>query len=78
MSRRVQYALCVLAIVALIVGCRIMDHRFQTMSEQFPIETCVQVDLVHGEIGYVQSTRCALVVKAFKAGRQSATALKTQ
>jgi len=77
-SRFFQCAICTLAIVALIIGCRIMDYRYQTMSEQFPIETCVQVDLVRGEIGYVQSTRCTLVVKAFKAGRQSAMVLKTQ
>lgn len=76
-SKRVQYALCVVFFVALLIFCRVMDHHYQTQSEDFPIESCVTVDLVHGEIDYVLSTRCLLVVKAFKAGRESTTLLKS-
>ena len=68
----------VLVLVGLIVFCRWMDYRFQSMSEDFPIDSCVKVDVVQGVIEYELSTRCVLVVKAFQAGRQSNLPLHTK
>ena len=76
MSNTVKYTICLLGLAALLIVCRAMDYRFQMQAGEFSIESCVQVDLVRGEIGYVQDTRCMLVVKAFKAGRQSAMILR--
>jgi hypothetical protein len=75
MSRTKHYALCFLFMATLLIVCRLLDYRYQSQCEEFPIESCVTVDLVHGEIAYQITPRCLLVVKAFKAGRQSAKAL---
>lgn len=74
-SRGKQQILWAVFLAVLVVWCRLADHRYQTQCESFPIESCVTVDLTRGEISYVLSDRCLLVVKAFKAGRQSALAL---
>lgn len=76
MSSTTKYILIALSLAGLILTCRILDHRYQLAAEGFPIDTCVKVDLVRGEIEYELSDRCLLVVKAFKAGRQSAVVLK--
>jgi len=75
MSRTSHYILCFLFMAALLIVCRLFDYRYQSQCEEFPIESCVTVDLVHGEIAYQITPRCLLVVKAFKAGRQSAKVL---
>ena len=75
MSRAKYHILWGLFLAVLVVWCRLADHRFQMQCESFPIESCVTVDLSRGEISYVLADRCLLVVKAFKAGRQSATVL---
>jgi hypothetical protein len=76
MSRAKHHFLWALFLAALVVWCRLADHRYQMQCESFPIESCVTVDLARGEIAYVLADRCLLVVKAFKAGRLSAMALK--
>jgi hypothetical protein len=76
MSNTVKYTICLLCLAALLIVCRAMDYRFQMQAGEFPIESCVQVDLVRGEISYAQDTRCMLVVKSFKAGRQFAMILR--
>jgi len=75
MSDTMKITLVAVSLIFLVVVARIMDNHYQTQSAAFPIETCVSVDLVHGEIGYTMTSRCALVVKAFKAGRQSTIGL---
>ena len=66
----------ILALVGLIGWCRWLDIQFQSTSASFPIESCVRVDLNNGVLEYEMTSRCALVVKSFKAGRQSASVLK--
>ena len=70
-----KIVLVAVSLIFLVIVARIMDHRYQTQSAAFPIETCVSVDLVHGEIGYTLTPRCSLVVKSFKAGRLSTLGL---
>ena len=75
MSDTMKIAIVAVALISLVIVARVMDYHYETQSAAFSIESCVAVDLIRGEIKYTPTRRCSLVVKAFKAGRQSTLGL---